>query len=195
MGQPENIARFCERAQAVLTVVTEVGNLAEAFKYAADLTSKQGGKSIAAPGMGEEELALLVSICKGKDLVVLTENLRQEMGQIATGFTRAQWGIAETATLVMDSKSEEIRIASMLSETHVAVIAKSRIVPDVESIEEELSRMMNSAPGYVAFISGASRTADIERVLTIGVHGPQELHVLILEEDSDDKNAPRPQSL
>jgi L-lactate dehydrogenase complex protein LldG len=71
----------------------------------------------------------------------------------------------------------------MLSETHVAVIPKSRIVADVESIEEELCLMMNAAPGYVAFISGASRTADIERVLTIGVHGPQELHVLILEED------------
>ncbi len=183
MGEPENIATFYERAQAVLTVVSEVSNLAGAFEYAAELTCKQGGKSIAAPGMGGEELALLVSICKDKNLVVLTGNLRQEIGQIDTGFTMAQWGIAETATLVMDSKSEGIRIASMLSETHVAVIPKSRIVADVESIEEELSVMMNAAPGYVAFISGASRTADIERVLTIGVHGPQELHVLILEED------------
>jgi len=42
---------------------------------------------------------------------------------------------------------------------------------------------MKSAPRYLSFISGASRTADIERVLTIGVHGPRELHLLILDEE------------
>jgi L-lactate dehydrogenase complex protein LldG len=43
--------------------------------------------------------------------------------------------------------------------------------------------MMKNTHSYVAFISGASRTADIERVLTIGVHGPQELHILILNDN------------
>jgi L-lactate dehydrogenase complex protein LldG len=49
-------------------------------------------------------------------------------------------------------------------------------------LESELREGMKSAPRYVSFISGASRTADIERVLTIGVHGPQELHLLILDD-------------
>ena len=83
----------------------------------------------------------------------------------------------------MDSTSEDFRIATMLCETHVAVLPKSRIVPDVMSLEDELASALKTAPKYLAFISGASRTADIERVLTIGVHGPQELHLLILEGD------------
>ncbi len=49
-------------------------------------------------------------------------------------------------------------------------------------MEADLVGLMESPPSYVAFITGASRTADIERVLTIGVHGPQELHVLLLKD-------------
>jgi len=183
MSQSENITRFKERARSVLTVVSEAKNMAAAFEYAAELTCKQGRQSIAAPGIAGEDLALLISICKEKNLVVFKDNLREKAERIGTGLTMADWGIAETATLVVDSSSEEIRIATMLSEVHVAVLPKSRIVPDAASIEEELTRMMKAAPGYLAFISGASRTADIERVLTIGVHGPQELHVVMLNEE------------
>ncbi len=183
MGQSENIAKLKEQARAVRTVVTEVKNLAAAFEYAADLSRKQGGQSIAAPGITGKNRALLASICQAKKLTLLAGNLREKIGLIGTGLTMADWGIAETATLVMDSKSEAIRIATMLSETHVAVLPGSRIVPDAAAIEKELTRMMKAAPGYLAFISGASRTADIERVLTIGVHGPRELHVLIVERD------------
>jgi L-lactate dehydrogenase complex protein LldG len=70
----------------------------------------------------------------------------------------------------------------MLSEVHVAVLPKSKIVPDAFALQETLTERFSQPPCYFAFITGASRTADIERVLTIGVHGPQELHLLLLEE-------------
>jgi L-lactate dehydrogenase complex protein LldG len=70
----------------------------------------------------------------------------------------------------------------MLCETHVAVLPRSRIKPEAQSLEAELERLIEEPPRYLAFITGASRTADIERVLTLGVHGPLELHLLILED-------------
>lgn len=137
---------------------------------------------IAAPALGPEERFQLEALCSQAGLTLVVENIRNHIGSIQTGLTLGDWGVAETATLVLDSTSEDVRIATMLSEIHVAILPSSRIKSDLSELESELSDSMESAPGYLSFISGASRTADIERVLTIGVHGPQQLHILILEE-------------
>jgi L-lactate dehydrogenase complex protein LldG len=183
MRQDDQLTLLKERAQAVQTITAEVADFRAACLYAVDVTLRQGGSGIAAPGLSGKDLTRLKAVCKAGDLRLLTKNLRENIGQISTGLTIADWGIAETATLVMDSTSEDLRIATMLCETHVAILPKSRIVPDAMSLEDELVSALKAAPKYLAFISGASRTADIERVLTIGVHGPRELHVLILEEE------------
>jgi L-lactate dehydrogenase complex protein LldG len=176
------ISLFKEKAAAVQTVVADVAGLEDAFRYAVALTVRQGGKSLAAPGLDPQDRTELSRLCRESRLEFLSDDLRRCLTGIHTGFTVVDWAIAETATLVLDSRSEDIRIATMLSETHVALLPRSRIRPDAMDLEEELNRLIGSARGYLAFISGASRTADIERVLTIGVHGPKELHVLILND-------------
>ena len=173
---------FQEKAEAVQVVVREITDLAEACRYALDLTLSQGGAAIAAPGWDPATLPLLKEICQAAQIEVLTENLRGQADRLHTGLTLADWGIAETGTLVLESSSEDLRLATMLSETHVAVLPLSRLQPDVEVLEEELNGLMQSPPRYLAFITGASRTADIERVLTLGVHGPLELHLLLLKD-------------
>jgi L-lactate dehydrogenase complex protein LldG len=183
MEKHEQIRLFKERAAAVQTSVTDVTGLQQAFHYAIEVTKNQGGSTIAAPALGREEGAQLAELCRQAEINLLTEDIRGHIGKIQTGLTLGDWGIAETATLVMDSTSEDVRVATMLSETHVAVLPRSRIKSDAMELESELSASMQSAPRYLAFISGASRTADIERVLTIGVHGPQELHILILDDE------------
>jgi L-lactate dehydrogenase complex protein LldG len=183
MEKHEQIRLFRERAEAVQTIVTDVTGLQQAFLYAVEVTKNQGGTTLAAPALGPEERSQLAELCRQAEITLLTENIRNHIGNIQTGFTLGDWGIAETATLVLDSTSEDVRIATMLSETHVAVLPRSRIKSEAMELEPELNEIMRSAPRYLAFISGASRTADIERVLTIGVHGPQQLHLLILDEE------------
>ena len=115
MDAPNQIQLFREKAEAVHAVVQEITDLAAACRYAADLTRSQGGAVIAAPGWDPDNLSLLKEICKEAQIEVLTENLREQAGRLHTGLTLADWGIAETGTLVHESSSENLRLATMLS--------------------------------------------------------------------------------
>jgi L-lactate dehydrogenase complex protein LldG len=170
-----------EKAEIVQAIVSKIKNMEDAFQYTVDLTKKQGGKTVVAVGLETEEQILLKKECETSDLELLEIPLRPHANEIHTSLTPVDWGIAETGTLVLDSSSEDVRIATMLSETHVAVLPATKIKPDSAALENELNAILKTdASSYYAFITGASRTADIERVLAIGVHGPQELHILIM---------------
>jgi L-lactate dehydrogenase complex protein LldG len=173
---------FIKNAEAVAAVVRPMAGLDEAMEYAVGLAKKAGPPILAAPGWGEGPSRKLGQICANEGVDFQTKGLRQRPNDIALGFTRAQYGLADTGTLVIDSASEDLRLATMLSQVHVAVLNPAKIKPDLQSMEEDLNQRMVSPPSYMAFITGASRTADIERVLTIGVHGPVELHILLTGE-------------
>ena len=185
MQNPDLIKRMQEKAEAVQTIVSKIIRLKDAFQYTVDVTKKQGGQTVVAAGLEAEDQALLKKQCETANLTLLDFPLRPQADKIHTALTPVDWGIAETGTLVLDSTSEDIRIATMLAETHVAVLPASKIKPDSMSLENELNAALKrDAPIYYAFITGASRTADIERVLAVGVHGPKELHILIMEENN-----------
>jgi L-lactate dehydrogenase complex protein LldG len=99
------------------------------------------------------------------------------------GVTGAQWGVAETGTLVLESDAERHRLASLVPATHVAIIEARNIR---QTLGEVLSAIgdkgKESLSRAVTFITGPSRTSDIELTLAIGVHGPAELYVIIVEE-------------
>jgi L-lactate dehydrogenase complex protein LldG len=183
MEYHELIHRMKEKAGLVQAVVSTICSMEDVLRYAVDVTLRQNGKTIAAPGLDPESRQKLEKICNGSGLTVLHPPLRAHQSQIHTALTGADWAIAETGTLVLDSGSEDLRIATMLSETHIAWIPASRILPEATDLSGYLVEKMQSQPGYMSFITGASRTADIERVLAIGVHGPQELHILVMEEN------------
>ena len=172
-------------AEAVQAIVSKISQMEEAFQYTVDLTKKQGGRTVAVAGLNPDQARSLKRACETSGLDLLEPPLRSHTCDIHTSITPADWGIAETGTLVIDSSSEDLRIATMLAETHIAVLPASKIKPDSTALEKELNAvLLDPTPSYYAFITGASRTADIERVLAIGVHGPQTLHILIVEEES-----------
>lgn len=94
------------------------------------------------------------------------------------GITRMDWGIADTGTLVQDSTEAGQRLASSLPLVHIALLETVRIVEDLPSA---MAKVHPEDSAYIALITGPSKTADIERVLAIGVHGPERLIIICID--------------
>lgn len=179
------VVQSCVHKQACTPLATGCEqNLSAA---ATDLcTLKEWSKIMAVPGLGTPELDILIPECREQSIKLIQEGLRQHVGGIDIGLTWAEHGIAETGTVVMDSSLEDIRLASMISEIHAVLLPASGLVSNTSSLGQTLHASFQDKPNYTSFITGPSRTADIERVLTLGVHGPLEVHIYIIEEKTQD---------
>ncbi len=96
------------------------------------------------------------------------------------GISEMDWALADTGTLVQDATHPEQRLVSSLPEVHIALVGADTVLPDLKTL---FTRIAPQTIPYLAFITGPSRTADIERVLTIGVHGPGKLVVIIVGQE------------
>ena len=101
-----------------------------------------------------------------------------ELFDYDVGITSAQWGIAETGTLVLESECEHYRLTSLVPPVHVCVLNAADIRQTLGEVLELISKDLSRT---VTFITGASRTSDIELTLAIGVHGPKALHVIVID--------------
>ncbi len=95
------------------------------------------------------------------------------------GISQMDWALADTGSLAQNSSAIEQRLVSSLPTIHIALVPTSGILPDMPAL---LSRVHPKECAYLAMITGPSRTADIERVLTIGVHGPERLVIIFVDE-------------
>ncbi|MFN2407667.1 MAG: lactate utilization protein C [Pyrinomonadaceae bacterium] len=120
-------------------------------------------------------------IAKGRRIAVSTSSYsKQDLFTVDVGITSAQAGIAETGTLVLDSSVERNRLVSLVPPIHIAILDASKIFLTLGETLAALQTGEELSPA-ITFITGPSRTADIELTLTLGVHGPQELYVIINE--------------
>jgi L-lactate dehydrogenase complex protein LldG len=106
------------------------------------------------------------------------------LGRAELGITWAEYGVADVGALVEITYEDAHRLASSLPINHVAIVREKNVLPDLRSAMLEAGRVVaNSRPRrkpVVTFISGPSRTADIEGRLLLGAHGPHSLYVLVL---------------
>lgn len=115
-----------------------------------------------------------------RDIAGLRFDVTRELAADARfGISQMAWALADTGTLVQDSTAIEQRLVSSLSSIHIALVPTAGILPDLATL---LTRITPRESAYIAMITGASRTADIERVLTIGVHGPERLIIVFCDE-------------
>jgi L-lactate dehydrogenase complex protein LldF len=97
------------------------------------------------------------------------------------GITGCFCAVAETGTLMMTSSPDTPAAVSLLPETHIAVVRAARIVPYMEDAWNLARAELGSLPRAVNFISGPSRTGDIEQTIVLGAHGPYRVHLVIVE--------------
>ncbi|MBA3903867.1 MAG: hypothetical protein C0522_09380, partial [Rhodocyclaceae bacterium] len=105
---------------------------------------------------------------------------RPATGDDLVGVTGAFCAIADTGTLMLLSGPDTPAATSLLPETHIAILPVSRVVPFMEDGWRLLREEKGSLPRAVNFVSGPSRTADIEQTVTLGAHGPYRVHIILV---------------
>lgn len=169
--------RFIEAAKKVGAEVVECADLNDAAKYVASTVT---GKTLI-PITTLSQKYDLHTVFADSGVEVFTGNFREAGHTPAAGVTFCNFAMADTGTVVLESTDESIRLATTLPEVHFVIVDPEKILEDnLSAIGPMTEFHTGSEARFVAYITGPSRTADIERVLTIGCHGPRELHILVV---------------
>jgi len=169
----EPAQRFKERCIAMMSTVGEARTLAEVPRAIAGYLKE---KNLPARGACWPEFADLDWAGAGLDV-----EARPSHGNDKLGITGAYCALAETGTLMLLSGENTHATTSLLPENHVAIVSASRIVRTMEDGWDLLRREHRGLPRQVNFVSGPSRTADIEMTLVLGAHGPFRVHVVVVD--------------
>ncbi|MBI2306650.1 MAG: lactate utilization protein C [Rhodocyclales bacterium] len=171
---PDDLAaRFRMKAEAMASTVDRVATPAEVPAAVARYLAERGLPARAACWPA---LAGLDWAAAGIDVAARAAN-----GDDPVGITGCFCAIAETGTLLLASGPQTAATTSLLPETHIAVVPVSRIVPAME----EGFALLRAEQGFdlpraVNFVSGPSRTGDIEQTIVIGAHGPYRVHLILV---------------
>lgn len=191
--QQDLVAQFAERAARLGVKTHRFATLDEVAALVAELAT-DGGPAAFPPAADEPWRVAL-----GPVLDAARPALRQQLASrsvtigvvdvadpggsfagVAVGVSLAAHGVAETGTLVVVDDLAD-RLVRMLSPKHVVILAFDDLLPSLDEAGARLTALITSGVGpYITFITGPSRTADIEMSLTVGAHGPAELHIAVL---------------
>jgi L-lactate dehydrogenase complex protein LldG len=168
----EPLARFKERCLVLSSTVEEVTSLVAVPAAVARYLQE---RELPRTGVCWPQFANLDWAAAG-----LKFQARPATGDDSVGVTGSYCAIAETGTLMLLSGPDTHPVTSLLPETHIAIVSTGRIVRSLEDGWDLLRREHGGLPRQVAFVSGPSRTADIEMTLVLGIHGPYRVHIVIV---------------
>ena len=197
-----------KKAPNIPASLYEAKDFADAMQYAVDVTLKKRAcemlmpvageqygpesengiptqltRKLAVPGLNDEEFAALEAKAEGTGIELLRSGLRNYLGGFDTSITWTEALVTDSVTCIVNSNSEEVRIGSMVAELSIMLVKKSTLLDRLEDAAPIMNDLLTrGGASYTAMITGPSRTADIERVGALGVHGPLELHIVLLED-------------
>ena len=181
------VERFRQALEAVAGRCLVVRDEAEAADALRRIIVERGARRIAVSDspLAQRVAALAESLAaenSGEKSELLRDAGAAELFDCDLGVTGAQWGVAETGTLVLESDAERHRLASLVPAAHVALVEAGQVGQTLGEVLRAINERGEAALSRaITFITGPSRTSDIELTLAIGVHGPAELYVVVIE--------------
>ncbi len=182
------IQGFKERFEALSGHVHLVDSPRAAASTVLDILRERGTKHLAVAGLPEDLADVVVKVVGDAGIGVDREPfaalaLPDAIGRADAGVTGAAFAVAQSGTLAEVSKNDAVRLVSSLPRTHIAMVRAADIVDRFEDAAPHLRSLFeqHDCACVVSFISGPSRTGDIELKLTLGVHGPEDAHAIIIE--------------
>lgn len=127
-----------------------------------------------------KELGLVEGL-KGAGIVVHTDHIRKNAETDKAGISEMSYGLADLGTVVQMRKDADDRIVPTLVDVHISLLRRSTILESLDTMIDKLCEMPE-IPDFVGFITGPSRTADIECVGTVGVHGPRQAMTIVIDD-------------
>jgi L-lactate dehydrogenase complex protein LldG len=173
----QRIDTMLERVAALAGKTLRAKSMDEAREYVASVIEGKTAVTSNAPFLRECRITELPGVRSG---VTDREELRRLCATSNYGITSADFALSDTGSLVMISSREEARLVSLLPPAHIAVVPASKLLTGLDELFSILPRPAEQTSSMV-LITGPSRTADIEQILVRGVHGPGEIHVVVVE--------------
>jgi L-lactate dehydrogenase complex protein LldG len=167
----ERVVKFTQALTALAGKVAVVGTLAEARTHVESVLAGRRAIASHAPILETSGIVSLPGVS--------TEFSREACAAAEVGITSADYALADTGTLVMLTGSHESRMLSLLPPCHIAVIEREKLLESLDQFFAVVPKPGAQSSGMV-LITGPSRTADIEMRLVRGVHGPGEIHVIVV---------------
>lgn len=184
----ELVERFIQEATAVRAQVHRVPDEHQLGQKIVELCANQTGE-VAISGAELFRTINLAGELAAPDLSTFMgspdhEQMVARLADCGVGVTASDFAIAETGTIVLSSDEPNALLVSLLPPVHIAVVRSEQMIATIDEAicRTGSERMTGTNPTRsVTLITGPSRTSDVELVLSIGVHGPKELHVVIIE--------------